>query len=318
MNHARRLFLLAAGAIAFPAAPQVPGRVYRVGMIVNGDPRDRRWKPFDDQLAGHGFVAGKNLELKRIGDSDSVAGAVAGYSRELIEWKAEAIVVEGSGRARVVIGQTKTVPIVLAGAADPVGSGFVRNLSRPGGNVTGVSNQECELVKKRFEIIRQLVPAAKRVTLVASVAAIPCKLTKEALVGPDSPLDVVVIDARGGPPTPAMQEALRTNPDVLLPFGISRGRDPEGIRKALEGRRIPIVSDDSWGTDAVVSLVHDSDAIGRSCADQVAKILGGANPGDIPVELVAKFELVVNNRRAREIGLQVPEAILLRADRVLE
>ena len=316
----RRDFLVTVPAfVGLPALAQAPGKGVRVSILFNGDTNaPPPWlKVFEQQLARHGFVAGKNLELRRVGEWGGSQERVTAAAREVIASRADVIMVEGTGRARIVASLTQAIPIVLAGAADPVGSGLVKDLARPGGNVTGVSNQECELIRKRFELIRELLPGARRAAIIAS-RAIPCKITKEALLGADSPVDLLWVEAKGAGPNAVLQAALRANPDVIVPFGVSSVREAEAIRRTLDQRRVPIISDDSWNEGAVISLIHDTDAIARSCADQVARILAGARPGDLPVELVAKFELIVNLRRAKEIGLQVPGSILLRADRLVE
>jgi len=320
MRLTRREFMAAtAGTIACPTIAQVAGRTYRVGMLVYGESgTPPAWlSAFEEQLARRGFARGRNLDLRRLANWGATVDSQV-QAKELIDARCDVIVVGGAGRARVMLSLTSTVPIVLM-VDDPVGSGLVKNLTRPGANVTGVSSQLCELLRKRFELMRELVPAVRRVALIAESTS-SCAFTREALLGPGSSIELLRVDpTTGRGPAAWLQEALVSNPDVVMPHGIVPRRELEAVRKlTAQHPRVAIISDDGWTEGAVLSLGPDTKAIARSCADQVSKILAGAKPGDLPIELVSQFELIVYRQRARELGLQVPASILVRADRVID
>jgi len=324
----RRAFLLGAGALlaAGRAAAQAPGRGYRVGVLWSSGALaspDYR-SAFVSQLASHGFVEGRNLRV----DSRSALDWSADVQsvKELVALKADAIVALTTSVTLAAQAATKTVPIVFAWVADPVLSGIVKDYARPGGNTTGVTNRFFELTIKRIELLRELMPSAKRIAAVGFLgfplfqAGMPRVRNAARQFG----FELIETDVGGPFWTPAIESAIKAGAEAVLPiigFAVAgqRTSGEQVVQLALQ-KRVPMVFADaemvelgglmSYGT-------HPGNDL-RRAADLVAKVLDGRNPSELPVDQASRFELVLNLKTARAIGLTIPQSILLRADRVIE
>lgn len=323
----RRNFLLATGALlASPLArAQQPGRSYRVGALLSSGPGMELYrKALRERLASHGFVEGRNLHIDARGSS-GVLHWDRDILREMLTAKTDAVFtcsVRATEAARLA---APSLPIVFAWVPDPVVSGLVKSYARPGGNVTGVSSRFGELLHKRLELARELAPAAKRVAVVGNsytdeFAALLPGLRKSAAQLRFELLEFVGAD-RGGWDG-ALNSAIKAGAEVLVPFAWFADSPVTGDRivEMANRLRIPAIFADaemvdrggliSWGSN----LVDDV----RRGADLLARVLKGAKPADLPVDQAARFEMVVNLKTAKAIGLTVPQTVLLRADRVIE
>ena len=301
-------------ALALPALAQEP-REYRMGMLM-GTPLSAGgyFKAFEDELARLGFVEGRNLRVIRRGADAEALPALAAA-------RPDVLVTEGTRYTKALQRAMPTLPIVFAGAADPVRSGLVTTLSHPGGHVTGVVNLECELVRKRMEVMREILPHPRRLVLLTPKVVPPiCPSDPEVLrqlvvsVYEDASTNDEEFRAY-------IEQVMRSKPDGLIGTAISGDDSEPGVAIAREAfRNVALAADgDGWTADAaVIALQPDRSEVHRRAAAQVARILRGTPAGDIPVETASRFHLTVNLKRAAQLGVKVPQSVLLRADRVVE
>lgn len=276
-----------------------------------------------ERLASHGFVEGKNLRIDARGTAHF--GDDRDYVRAMVAAKADAIFAVSSHATAAAMVASKSVPIVFVWVPDPIVSGLVRSYARPGRNATGVSSRFGELLHKRLELARELLPKAKRVAIVGQsytdeYAAIAPELRKTAGRLQLELLEFVTADRTGW--DSSLDRAIKFGAEAIVPFAWFADLPVTGsvIVDMANRNRIPVVFADaesverggliSWGTN----LVDDV----RRGADMLARVLNGDKPSDLPVDQAARFELVVNLRTAKAIGLAVPQSVLLRADRVIE
>lgn len=322
----RRAFLGKAGAGVLAAA--LPGiaraHTFRVGWLATGTAHHSRpfFEALRSGLADLGYVEGRNLVLEARW-ADNSGARTQTLAAELVAWKPQVIVTLGPA-AFAVSRATTTIPVVFGFSGDPVIAGFARSLARPGGNLTGMSFLALDLVTKRIELLKAVVPSARRIAVLASVqhpgdeaerrasetAAAALGLASEFFnSGGDAPLDAA-LDAIG---------RSRCEAAVMFPITaiVSNARR---IAEWSVKHRIPAVS--GWAQFAddgnLMSYGANLRASFRRLAAYVDRILRGAAPAELPVELPLSVELVVNLRAATALGVTVPHAVLLRADRVIE
>jgi putative ABC transport system substrate-binding protein len=321
----RRRFLIATSALlsAPIAGAQQPGRRYRVGAMigVGGKAMHAYLSVLKERLAKHGFVEGRNLQIDARGatehfheDRETV--------RELLAAKPDALFTCLSRVTQAALAATKTVPVVFVWVPDPVESGIVKDYAKPGGNATGVTTRSAELLVKRLELVRELVPGVKRVA-VHGLMRVQDPSLLSSLRKAAADLGITLL----GSATRLMGAAtlnglISDGAEAILPldlYALQPLTTTELIRLATE-KRIPVIYADaaaaenggliSYGTN----LVEDM----RRGADMLARVLGGAKPAELPVDQAARFEMVVNLKTARALGLKVPQTVLLRADRVIQ
>jgi len=325
----RREFVAFAGA-AVGATGLVfaqPARVPRIGYLLFvslTDPPSRERRAFLDGLREFGYLPGKTLEIvyrSAEGEPDFIADAC----QDLLAQKVELIVASGPSAALAAKKATGSVPIVIQAIGDPIAIGAVRSLARPEANLTGVSFISSDLAGKRVQLIRDLAPAAKRIAVlydarspnaraeagVALVAASNLGLKpEEVALASDADL-------------PRALDRLKTSGPDALYVTFEEGiivNNRSAIAEFGVRHRIPVASGWSSLTEAggLVSYAPDMAAIFRRSAYYVHRILGGATPAQLPIELPNTVELVINMRTAKALGLAVPQGVLLRADRVIE
>jgi putative ABC transport system substrate-binding protein len=330
MNTRRRLVLaLIAGALAAPVASfaQQPARIARVGFLFPG---------FADGVGGVGlralreglrelgYVEGKNLQLELRWGEGKIERLPA-LATELVQLKVDVIVAATSPSVVAARQATRTIPIVMPTSSDPVGDGLVASLARPGGNITGLSIMSAELGEKRIQMLREMFP---KVSLPMDVLWNPdyvgmrARYEQARVAAPAVGLAVRSIEVRDTRELDAAFEAItREHPEALLllvdPFTFSqRSRIVEFAAK----QRIPAMYETSDFVD-VGGLMSYGPIVAdqyRRAATYVDKILRGAKPADLPIEQPTKFELAINMRAAKALGIKFPESILLRADKVIE
>ncbi len=312
--------LLGAALIAcLPAAAQSPGRVYRVGWLDSGQSSVDVPTIIHEALSSRGFVEGKNLSIQRIrvvGSRDELAAS----ARDLVAARPDLLMTGGTTNTRLLQSLTTTIPIVFVGAADPVTSGLVKTLAHPGANTTGVSNLQCAFGPKLLEVAHELVPQAARIALImgGTRELNPCAPSLADLRSGNVPVDVIWVDPYAGAAaaSAALTTLARVRPDILIVH--FTGPQVETIVKSIaetKGRRIPIVS--SGASGAAVWLNIDIGEVARLGADQVARILGGTPPADLPVALASRYRMEIDLRAAKAQGIRIPESILVRADRII-
>jgi len=310
------------GALAQPA-----GRVARVGYISNvpGDsPLVELWrKAFVDGLREHGWIENQNVVIERRYAELRKEASLA-VIEELIRLPVDVLVVSSTLTALVARQATSTVPIVVTVPADPVATGLVASLARPGGNVTGLSFVGTELAGKQVELLKEAVPGLERVAVLANPGnASHAPRTKEiAEVARALRIRSEVVEAstsRGIQGAFAAMAKRRPGAAIVLADPLFVREAHNLVRLAAE-QRLPVM----YGLREVVvagGLISYGASFGdlfRRAATYVDKILRGASPSDLPVEQASKFELVINLKTARALGLTIPHALLARADEVIQ
>jgi putative ABC transport system substrate-binding protein len=274
-----------------------------------------------DGLSGLGYIEGRNLTTERKrGDSEDTLRLAA---RELVAMRVDAIVAFGTQAARAAISVTSSIPIVFI-SGDPVGTGLVSSLARPGRNATGVSTLNVELIPKRLELLQRVLPQARRVMLLTNPnSALHGQVLKNAQIGAAAlHIRLFTLDARNENELEAALHRIRhEDADALIPstdvlFLSNRGKIAEAVAKA----KLPAMFPWPDHHDARVLMAYGSSAtdMGHRVASYLDRIFKGANPGDLPIEQLSKYELVISMRAAKDLGIQVPQEILLRADEVVQ
>ena len=317
----RRRFLAASGAlfVAAVARSQQPGRTYRVGALFNvsGSTMKPYLAALEERLGAHGFVAGSNLRL----DARAAYGEFhqdRTTVRALISAQADALFVSGDRAVRAAHGATKTVPVVFAWVADPLAAGIVESYAVPGGNFTGVSNRLAELLQKRLELVHELIPGVSRVVLLGYELDTHYQAQRKAFLSAAAQMGIELLEYR----PVRIEQALKSKAQAM----IALFQYPESplvganvVEKATR-KQIPVLFPDSTAVEYGALVSYGANLLDevRRGADLLAKVLNGANPGELPVDQAARFELVVNLKTAKALGLAIPSSILLRANRVIE
>jgi putative tryptophan/tyrosine transport system substrate-binding protein len=327
----RRLLLLALGAgITGPAASlraqTSSGTLRRVGVLAPSTraKEEITLKPFFDQMRELGWIEGQNIAYDRV-YADDQHERLSGLAVELVARRPEVIYAPVTPTTVAAKQATKTIPIVFGTVWDPVGIGLVASLGRPGGNVTGISSYSDSLAPKRVELLRQIMPGARRLGFLGDLGDPTTMLDRQALAPLAAPMGLSFVFAETVNTADfdaAVARLLAERVDAIFPWGSGAlvfNLRPRLIELASQ-KRLPVIGNRAQLADAGALF-----AFGASLADQlrrsallVDKILKGAKPADLPIEQATLFELVVNLRTAKALGLAVPRSILLRADRVIE
>jgi len=276
---------------------------------------------FVDRLRELGWIEGVTVDIEYHWAGAS-SKRVSDFTTELVRRHVDVIVTYGSAAA-VLKQATTTIPIVLAVAFDPVSAGLVSSLAQPGGNVTGMSIQQPDLVGKRLELLRQVIPQLRRLAIMANANYAPPMLEAERVRAMAHALDLETARLeiwRSEEITPAF-EAIKGKADALyvVSDALIAANRTLIITLALNARLPTILSyRDYVEAGGFMSYGPNYANLFRQAADMVDKILRGTKPSDIPVEQPSKFELVINLATARAIGLTVPSTVLARADEVIE
>jgi putative tryptophan/tyrosine transport system substrate-binding protein len=241
---------------------------------------------------------------------------------EFVRLKVDVIVTTGVAISAVKQA-TSVIPIVFSVASDPVGSGYVASLARPGGNVTGLSVQQTDLVGKRIELLRELIPDLRRLAIMANTdnPGVRLEMAEAQTVAGRLGLQVVTAGIRRAKDIAPAFEAIEGRADALYVCGDAlTSTNRTRINTLALGMRLPTILPFREGAEAagLISYGPNFPDLFRRAADLVDKILRGAKPADIPVEQPTKFDLVINLTTAKALGLKIPESFLLLADEVIE
>jgi putative ABC transport system substrate-binding protein len=320
--------VLAGGLLAAPLSveAQQAGKVVRVGLLsyaASGPASAARWKAFRDQLRELGYVEGQNVIFEsRWGDGQ--VGRLRGLAAELVDAKVDILVTAASEAALAAKQATSSIPIVTATGVDPVELGLAASLARPGGNVTGVVSVSHELTGKRLELLKQLIPRASRVAILRDPANRSSVLSLRNAESAAKSLGVVVqrFSARGPSDLDAAFLSIkRARADAVLlgentAFIVARRR----IADLVLMHRLPMMvpAREYAEAGALLSYGTDYPDLFRRAAMYVDKILKGARPADLPIEQPTKFELVINLKTAKALGLTLPPSVLGRADELIQ
>jgi ABC-type uncharacterized transport system substrate-binding protein len=303
------------------ADAQQANKVPRIGLLSGADWKGIRLEAFRRRLRELGYIEGKNIILE-YRDVEGKLDRVPELMAELIHLKVDVIVTSSTVMVRAAKKATQTIPIVFAGVSDPVESGLVASLARPGGNVTGLTNLAPQLGGKRLELLKEVFPEISCVaTLWSSVGTglgfRGVKAASEAAGLQLQSLEVRSLNDFEGAFEAAIREraqALLVNPHPLI--NISRTR----ILEFAARNRMPAMYHVSEFVDAGGLMSYGEDFLDRyrRVATYVDKILKGANPGNLPIEQPTKFEFVINLKTAKALGFTIPPQVLMEADRVIK
>ena len=330
MQRREFITLIGGAAAAWPltARAQQPERRRRIGVLMAFDERDARAKGwlsrFTQGLSELGWTEGRNLQME-VRWADSV-DRMRMFAKELVELRPDVILSFGTPVTAALQRETRTIPIVFAIVSDPVGEGFVESLSHPGGNITGFHNSEASIGGKWLELLQQIAPGLKRAAMIFNPDTAP---------------------GHGKYYMPDFETAARSSQVTPIPAAVHSiadleavitdlGREPGGgfvatadffllnhraqMIAAAAQNHVPAVY--PWrevaAAGGLLSYGPDLEDIVRRAAPYVDRILHGAKPAELPVQLPTKFEMTVNVKTAKALGLTVPTSILLGADEVIE
>jgi putative ABC transport system substrate-binding protein len=326
----RRRMLLAAAtwpALAWAGAvrAQAQAKVRRIGLLSAYSPSDEAlWhQAFRQGLRDHGWVEGKNISIE-YRYAEGRLDRLPDLAADLVRLKVDVIVASAPTEALAAKKATRAIPIVMAVAGDPVALGLVESLAHPGGNITGLSTLAFELVGKRLELLKEIVPKLSRVAVLWNPQSAPSTLSWKEIQLPARQLGVQLHSLEVRSPndfdqafeaaTRARAGALTVMPGQVFTVNLKR------IAGLAAKSRLPSIYHFSEFADAggLVTYGTDRADLYRRAATFVDKILKGAKPGDLPVEQPTKFELVINMKTAKALGITIPQSVLFGADRVIE
>jgi len=326
----RRAFItLFGGAAAWPLAAraQQSGRVRRIGVLQPIDESDpegqRRRAAFDRGLQKLGWAEGANSLIDyRWGGSD--AERIRRYAAELVGLQPDVIWTTGALGLLPLKRATGNIPIVFTQIYDPVGSGFVASLNRPGGNITGFTQGEFSMGGKLLEVLKEVAPQVSRVAVILNLDQPPHVAMWRAIEGtaPSFKVRLTAADVQGSVEIERALEAFAREPNgglIVLPGPIPIVHRDVIAASAVRHRLPAVYGFRFFVTDGgLVSYGIDPAEQSRQAAGYVDRILKGEKPGDLPVQQPTKYELVINMKTAKALGLTVPDTVLARADEVIE
>jgi len=332
--------MLALGLAACPAAAdgREPAQVYRVGFLsfASPPPASERtpqqcptqggvnWEPMVEGFREHGYVLGRNLVIEcryPEGREDRARSLAA----ELVDMKVDLIVAASTANVRAAKQATSTIPIVMAGVIDPVRRGLVTSLARPGGNVTGLAEDAgTQIVGKYLQLLREIAPRAARVGVLAYLMDQPEAVLRRDLDEAARTLGMALLYRELREPE-QLEEAFATLTKdgaealVVMPHPFMAVNGKRIVDLAMRSR-LPTVWPFREHVEVGGLLAYDVDrrALRRRIGDYADRIFKGAKPADLPVEQPTEFELIVNLRTAKALGIAIPQTLLLRADEVIE
>lgn len=320
----RRRLLLAAGALA--VAPRLHAqaqRIRRIGILLPAKWNEGLLAPYRKRLGELGWVEGRNLAIKAR-DGENRYERFASLAAELVRLKVDVIVTASTPVARAAKEATAAIPVVFAWVADPVGSELIASLARPGANLTGVSNVAFEIAPKQVELLKALVPGLQRVAELKDPKWAPGQPMSDQLKRAADQAGLVLIQVHASSAEElerAFSAATRERAGAMVvpPLPLF-GEHANRIGELAKHYRIPTASQSRRFVAAGGLVSYGSDLVDGflRTAVFVDKILRGAKPADLPVEQANRFELVLNRRTAKELGLVIPPLVLLQATEVIE
>jgi putative tryptophan/tyrosine transport system substrate-binding protein len=302
---------------------QAPARVHRVGYLTPVS-QPAREEVFRQELRRLGYAEGQNIAIE-YRSADGRFERLPGLAAELVGLKADVIVVVVTQAALAAKKATSTIPIVMVGVGDPVGSGLVASLARPGGNVTGTSSTAADVVGKQLELLKEMLPRASRVAVLWNPTNSVFQKqvlgeVKEAAT--KLKVNLRLVEARAAEELDRAIAAIAKQPtDALLvladpTFSAHAAR----IAELAARHRLPTVSGTRESAERGILMTYGPNFFDayRQSAVYVDRILKGAKPVDLPVEQTTKFELVINAKTAAALGVRIPQSLVVRADQLVQ
>jgi putative ABC transport system substrate-binding protein len=326
----RRAFIVAmsGGLLAAPLAAeaQQSGKVYRIGLLDFSEAdaaRQAWWNGFRQQMRELGYVEGQNITFEprwAQGEDGRIPKLVA----ELVGLKVDLIVTGGQSAAIGAKKATSTIPIVMASGSDPVAVGLVASLRQPGGNVTGMTTINSELAAKRLEFLRIVAPRASRIAILWDERSPGARLTVDGTEAAAKTAGLIIQSVPVGSAAgleAAFATVVRGRAGALIVVGAAKlfSYRKRIAELAVKHRLATVVSTREYAeAGCLVSYGVDNPDMFRRAAVYVDKILKGAKPGDLPIEQPTKFELIINLKTAKALGLTISQSLLVRADEVIQ
>ena len=317
--------ILTLGFVLAPIAvkAQPPDKLYRIGMLARTSAATNaaNLEGFRQGLRTLGYIEGKNFVIE-YRSADGRDERFPGLAAELVGLKVDLILTRGTPAALAAKHAAGAIPVVITGVGDPVGQGIIASLSRPGGNITGLSATVTEIYPKRVELLRELVPRAARIAVLFNMSnpAIPRQWKEVETAARSLGVQAQLLDVRKLEDLrPAFDAAIRQRADALV-VGLETltlANAPLIVDLAAK-HRLPAIYASTEFVGGLASYGVNYPDHYRRAATFVDKILKGAKPADLPVEQPTKFELVVNLKTARALGLTIPRTVLLQVDQVIE
>ena len=321
MNTARGILASFLLGFALQAWAQAPARIAVISPITEAQGAIRL-AALKDGLRDNGLIEGRHYVIDAV-YADGKPGRFPALTQEVLQRNPALIVGVHIASVRAAQQATKTIPIVFMATPDPVGNGLVASLARPGGNTTGMTGQAEDLVAKHVELLHEALPRAKRLAVLTSAGPWHTKMFERVRAAAEG----FGMSARAFEATtpaaldPALGAIAEHRPDALLIFTYAMFYgERERISAFALNSRIPVVAGVSEFVDAGSLMAYATlyNELFRSAAIYVKKILAGAKPADLPVEQPTKFELVINLKTAKALGIDVPPSLIARADEVIE
>ena len=323
----REFITLLGGTAAWPLAAraQQAGKVHRIGVLetISTTLNVANFYALREGLRQLGYAEGQNLVIE-YRSADGRDDRFPGLARELLALKVDVIVTRGTPAAKAVKNATSTVPVVMTASGDPVGVGLVTSLARPGGNITGLSAIVGELAPKRLELVREIVPALGRIAVLANTSndAVRRDWARIETAARSLGVQSQLLDLRESDalvPTFDDASARRADALVVVIDAITQANQQRIVDLAMK-HRLPAIYSSREFVDAggLISYGVSYPDLYRRAATYVDKILKGTKPADLPVVQPTKFELVINLKTAKALGLTIPETLLATADEVIQ
>jgi len=314
----REFFALVGGIVASPWRASAQARVPTIGVLIPANP-EPFWARMQEGLRELGYVEGKNVRFE-FRSADGKPDRLDGLAAELVRLNVDLIVVRLTPAAFAARKATTTLPIIMASVADPVGAGLVASLSRPGGNITGLSGTTAELGAKILELIREMMPTAQRAGVLVNASDPFSKTFVEQVERGGRSLGIAIqphiVEGPAGFEV-AIEAMVGERADAIivqpsLPFRTA-------IDLALKHKLISICPFRAFSdAGGLMSYAANENDIYRNVAMYVDRVLKGAKPSELPVLQPTRYELVINLKTAKSLGIVVPPALLARADEVIE
>jgi len=326
----REFITLLGGAAAWPIAAraQQGEQMRRIGVLMGYAVNDREgqanFAAFQGGLQTLGWTDGRNIRIDaRWAAADT--NLMQRFAKELVALQPDLILTQNTPITALMLQQTHTIPIIFANVSDPVGSGFVASLSRPGGNVTGFIDMEGSMAGKWLELLKEVAPRIARVAFLFNPATAPFAeyyLNHFKAAAASFAVEAIAAPVRDTSELESVVAAQAREPNsglIVMPEAFMNVHRAE-VTSLAARYRLPAVYPRRFFAElgGLLSYGNDQSDNFRRAATYVDRILKGANPGDLPIEQPIKFELIINLKAAKALGLAIPPSILARADEVIE
>ena len=316
------LALAALGAAPLSTRAQQADKVWRIGFLSSASGPDESIEAFREQLRSLGYLEGRNLLIEYrwgAGKEERLPELAA----ELVRLKVDVIVTRGQQSVVAAKRATSTIPIVIGSAADPVGTGLIDSLARPGGNITGISFVASDLAGKRVQLLREILPEATRVAVLVLKGgpAVPLFIEPIRTAAQRMGITLVVQDVNEAEALAGAFAVMQRERAQVLIVQLSPFTDDHRKRivELAAQHRLPTIFESRGSVDVggFISYGPGLPEMFRRAAFYVDRIFKGAKPADLPVEQPTKIEMVINLKTAKALGLTIPQSLLVRADEVL-